>query len=169
MQLLDGVALVGGEVTLDGAFLEALTDGCATGGYLEADGVAELWQAAGVVKVAQDGIGDGIAGVDVVATVGGGDGAIFLVTGEVVPEVVIGDGILYGIHIVGRYPGEVVKAPIHEVAHICPPVVGMHSDAYEVMMVACDGDDLDKVGGTIITWFAGIDAGVPEEELITVE
>src|SRR5437660_3213013 len=68
-----------------------------------------------------------------------------------------------------RNPAEIVEAPVHEVAHICPPVVSVHGHANQMVVVACDGDDLDKVGGAIIARFTTIHAGIPEEKLVAVE
>src|SRR5579859_7863970 len=103
-----------------------LTDGASTGSYWQADGIAELLEPTGLVKVAQNGVGDAVACEDIVATASRCDGTFFLVADKVVPQVVKRDGILLGIHVMGRNPGEAVKAPVHEVAHICPPIVCMH-------------------------------------------
>src|SRR5260370_32598755 len=113
---------------------------------------------------------DAKTGVDVVTpSIAGRNGTLFLVAGKIVPQGVEGDGILRRIHVMRRYPLEIVKAPVHQVAHIRPPVVGVHHHTDEVMVIARTRDDLNKVGGSVIPWFPTVDAGIPEEELVAVD
>jgi len=95
-------------------------------------------------------------------------GVIPCIFGEVVPQGVIGDGVLH-IHIVRRNPVERVKAPVHQVAHVCPPVIGIHDDADQVMMVARNGHHLDKIGLPIVSCFSAIYTRIPPEKLIFVD
>src|SRR5258708_11537322 len=121
-----------------------------------------------LIKVRQNGSRNAKAGIDVVASEYGINGALFFVAGKVVPEIVERDRILLRVHVVGRDPGEIVEAPVHQVPHIRPPVNCMHDHTDQMMMVTGTGDDLDKVGCTVIARLAAIDAGIPPEDLIAI-
>ena len=73
------------------------------------------------------------------------------------------------VQVVWRDPGIGIEAPVHQVAHIGPPVDGVDGDADEMMVIAHTGDDLYKIGGGIIARFARVNAWIPPYKLIAVE
>src|SRR5947209_7544404 len=87
-------------ITLNGDLLEALTDTGGTGHGLQANGITKLLQPPFGIVVRHDGAGDTKTGIDVVtASIGSGDGILFLIVGKIVPQSVEGDWLLRRIHV----------------------------------------------------------------------
>src|SRR5258708_848716 len=83
-------------------------------------------------NVAQDQPGDAKAGVNIVTPlIRDRNGILFLIPGEVVPQVVEGDGMLE-IYVIGRDPLKGVETPVHQIAHVGPPVDSVDGDADQV-------------------------------------
>src|SRR5579863_1602482 len=135
---LCSTALAGREIALDRAMIECLRDRQRVGDHLHTFWIAKMLQAASTIEVYEDWAGDAKAGIDIVTSlVGGWDSVFFFIPGEVVPEEVEGNRMLE-IHVVRGDPLEGVETPVHEIAHIGPPINGVDGHADEVVVVACD-------------------------------
>src|SRR6266849_8828963 len=116
--------------------LECLSDRQCAGDRCHALWIAKFLQAAPVIKVAQDQSGDAKAGVNIVTSlIRSRNGVLFLISSEVVPEEVEGDGMLE-VYVIGRDPLEGVETPVHQIAHVGPPVDSVDGDADQVMVVS---------------------------------
>lgn len=116
--------------------LELLADESRAQHRRHAPRIAKLRQASVGIEVWQDGSGDTVTCIDVVAaTIDGGNGVGLLVSCEVVGLVIVDNRVLE-VHIVGRDPGEVVEAPIQQITHICPEVIAVDDNTNQVAVIA---------------------------------
>src|SRR5579884_1934534 len=139
------------------------------GKFGESYRIAKGFQPPVTIEVVHNRAVNAIARINVVApAICCRNGDVFGVLAEVVPQAIIRDAFLQ-VRVMGGYPGEVVKAPVHQIAHICPPVIGMHNHTDQVMMIARHRHHLNKIRLSIIACLSTVYPWIPPEELVFIE